>query len=88
MKLSRRGFLKIAGLFGSGVVIGDKAVAAEKKIPVEDFCGMLVDTTLCIGCRACEEACNEANDLPAPEAASCGRAGIRIRSAVDSIIQV
>jgi Fe-S-cluster-containing dehydrogenase component len=28
---------------------------------------MLIDTTRCIGCRACEEACNEANQLPKPE---------------------
>ena len=25
---------------------------------------MLVDTTLCIGCRKCEEACNRSNHLP------------------------
>ncbi len=28
---------------------------------------MLHDTTLCIGCRSCEAACNEVNDLPAPD---------------------
>jgi Fe-S-cluster-containing dehydrogenase component len=27
---------------------------------------MLVDTTRCVGCRACEAACSEANRLPAP----------------------
>jgi Fe-S-cluster-containing dehydrogenase component len=27
---------------------------------------MLVDTTRCVGCRACEAACSEANGLPAP----------------------
>jgi Fe-S-cluster-containing dehydrogenase component len=27
-----------------------------------------VDTTLCVGCRACEAACSEANELPAPPA--------------------
>jgi Fe-S-cluster-containing dehydrogenase component len=27
---------------------------------------MLVDTTKCIGCRACEAACSEANGLPEP----------------------
>ncbi len=26
--------------------------------------GVLVDTTLCIGCRKCEEACNRRNNLP------------------------
>lgn len=29
--------------------------------------GMLVDLTLCVGCRSCEQACNEANNLPKPE---------------------
>jgi len=29
--------------------------------------GCLVDTTLCIGCRKCEEACNSASRLPPPE---------------------
>jgi Fe-S-cluster-containing dehydrogenase component len=28
---------------------------------------MLIDTTLCIGCRACEAACNEVNKLPEPK---------------------
>jgi Fe-S-cluster-containing dehydrogenase component len=32
-----------------------------------DHAACLVDTTLCIGCRACEEACQRANRLPAPE---------------------
>jgi Fe-S-cluster-containing dehydrogenase component len=29
---------------------------------------MLVDTTLCVGCRGCEAACSEANGLPPPPA--------------------
>ncbi|AOY57586.1 4Fe-4S ferredoxin, iron-sulpur binding domain-containing protein [Desulfococcus multivorans DSM 2059] len=29
--------------------------------------GVLHDTTLCVGCRRCEEACNKVNDLPAPD---------------------
>ncbi len=29
--------------------------------------GVLHDTTLCIGCRTCEKACNEVNDLPEPD---------------------
>ena len=36
------------------------------KSPAEnpDYVGVLVDTTLCIGCRKCEEACNRRNHLP------------------------
>lgn len=29
--------------------------------------GVLHDTTLCVGCRRCEEACNKVNDLPPPK---------------------
>jgi formate dehydrogenase iron-sulfur subunit len=32
--------------------------------PSPNFVGVLVDTTLCIGCRKCEEACNRRNNLP------------------------
>lgn len=38
--------------------------AAER---AADHAACLVDTTLCIGCRSCEEACQRANHLPAPE---------------------
>ena len=31
--------------------------------------GCLADTTLCVGCRQCEEACNRRNELPRPESA-------------------
>jgi len=33
----------------------------------KEFLGVLVDTTRCIGCRQCEAACAEVNDLPAPD---------------------
>ncbi len=32
-----------------------------------DSNGVLHDTTLCIGCRRCEQACNEVNSLPEPK---------------------
>jgi Fe-S-cluster-containing dehydrogenase component len=44
-----------------------KAPAAEDFTGWPDRFGVLVDTTLCIGCRACEAACNEAHNLPTPE---------------------
>jgi len=40
------------------------AGAAQAEEPSPDFMGVLVDTTLCIGCRKCEEACNRRNHLP------------------------
>ncbi len=32
----------------------------------KEFKGVLVDTTRCIGCRSCEEACAQVHDLPVP----------------------
>ena len=42
--------------------------ARASKIPStsEDGYGCLVDTTLCVGCRKCEEACNQRHGLPQP----------------------
>ncbi len=67
MSVDRRNFLK--GL----VTIGASVTAAAAPIPVqaaearkapEDAVGMLYDTTLCIGCKACVVACKEHNDMP------------------------
>ncbi len=68
MKLSRRALLK-SGLAASAVVVpaagaGEGAEPSEGHAPAPDWVGVLVDTTLCIGCRKCEEACNARNHLP------------------------
>jgi formate dehydrogenase iron-sulfur subunit len=63
--MNRRSFLKLAAT--TGVAIAAKhAQAAEAGNP-EEFVGVLVDTTRCIGCRACERACSVAHDLPVPD---------------------
>ena len=61
MKVSRRQFLKVAGVG----VVGTQAVAGAAEIGQEDpeTYGMLVDTTQCIGCRKCEWGCAQANKL-------------------------
>ena len=42
----------------------EKAQASSRVAEADSF-GVLVDTTLCVGCRRCEKACNESNqDLP------------------------
>ncbi len=51
---------------GGALLAGKSARAATAQAPTDgvEFNGMLIDTTLCVGCRACEAACNEANKLP------------------------
>ncbi|MGM0416937.1 MAG: hydrogenase 2 operon protein HybA [Thermodesulfobacteriota bacterium] len=68
MQLNRRDFLKLgaAGLTAS-VVKPESTHAWESKAPpdTESF-SCLTDITRCIGCRKCEKACNEINELPPP----------------------
>jgi Fe-S-cluster-containing dehydrogenase component len=54
---------------GGALLTGGRKPAQAQQTPAGsvEFNGMLIDTTRCIGCRACEEACNEANQLPKPE---------------------
>jgi formate dehydrogenase iron-sulfur subunit len=65
MTISRRNFLKVAGAAGSALLAGGAKPGQAAQTPQTsaggvEFNGMLIDTTKCIGCRACEEACNEA----------------------------
>jgi len=67
MSQSRRDFFKTAAFIGAGVagVSTKKAEAAPSNILSDERMGVLVDTTVCIGCRRCEFACKEAHDIPA-----------------------
>ena len=69
MNIGRRGFLKVVGV-GAGTCAAGAAVASGAAASAEpvssDTPGMLVDTTLCVGCRGCEAACAEANGNPPP----------------------
>lgn len=65
MNGNRRDFLRLAGTAGVVGLFGTKdAQGAPVSRVSEDWMGMLTDLTLCIGCRKCEWACKEANDLP------------------------
>jgi formate dehydrogenase iron-sulfur subunit len=71
MKLSRRGFLRVAAITGSaavGATASRARAAGDLDHAGENESAMLVDATVCAGCRACEAACSEANALPAPSA--------------------
>jgi Fe-S-cluster-containing dehydrogenase component len=63
--MQRRDFLKISGTV-TATLAGKKATAKNNESKKE-FVGVLVDTTRCIGCRACEKACSEAHDLYVPD---------------------
>lgn len=68
MSLHRRDFLKFATA-GSLTLVAGSTQAAEHGAP-QDFTeayGVLVDTVACVGCRKCEWACNDANQLPTQE---------------------
>ena len=68
MSLTRRRFLGWMGAAGAGTLVGRQAEAAANV----HFAGhpnsfaVLHDTTLCVGCRSCEAACNTVNELPPP----------------------
>ena len=75
MKIGRRGFFKItavgAGVAAAGAAGASSAAGAAGAPGVEtqgDGPGVLVDTTLCVGCRGCEAACAETNHNPPPPA--------------------
>jgi Fe-S-cluster-containing dehydrogenase component len=53
--------LLTAGATAAGVASPEAAVLP---VPPADAVGMLYDTTLCIGCKACVVACQDANGLP------------------------
>ena len=67
MKGSRRHFITEIAAGAGTVFFGVRASAGTS---VEDFAGypdrlaLLMDVSLCIGCRKCEEACKQSNNLP------------------------
>lgn len=64
MSISRRDFLKGALAGGSLLAAGATAEARENKVMPGEALGLLYDSTLCIGCKACVSACKEVNDMP------------------------
>ena len=65
MKLSRRGF--IAGVSAGALAASTAKAGANKHFKgYPGRKGLLHDTSLCVGCRSCEFACTEVNNLPPP----------------------
>ena len=64
MSISRRTALKALIAGGSATAataLGGRAAAAAAPVAPDDAVGLLYDTTLCIGCKACVVACADAN---------------------------
>jgi formate dehydrogenase iron-sulfur subunit len=61
--VDRRDFLKLAGV-GLGGLCLQPSGQAFASAPNEDDVAILYDVSKCIGCRICEEACKEYNNLP------------------------
>lgn len=66
MPITRRSFLGALGIAGATAAASGNAEAWQSKAPPDPY-GCLVDLTRCVGCRKCEQACNEVNGLPEPE---------------------
>jgi len=67
MSISRRGF--IGGAAAAALATGTAEAGTVKKFEGHPGrYGLLHDTTLCVGCRSCEEACKEVNGLTPVEA--------------------
>ena len=70
--MERRKFLKFVAGSLSGVAFGNALYPRNLRaegghgLTGNELLGVLVDTTLCIGCRSCERACSEINNFPAP----------------------
>ena len=65
----RRDFFKSIGLLGAtaaGIPSGQSKAQSKAKLS-DDRMGVLVDLTVCVGCRNCEWACKDAHNLKAGE---------------------
>ena len=65
MTTDRRAFFKGLAAAATLTVLPATAEGREKRVAPDDAVGLLYDTTLCVGCKACVVACKEANNRPA-----------------------
>ena len=68
MGINRRRFFSL--LLPAAALAATSRAEDSEDIPGksgDEQVGCLADTTLCVGCRQCEEGCNRRNELPRPE---------------------
>lgn len=88
--MNRRTFLKTIGVglagAASGSLLNPRTSRAQGAFEVEEFFGILIDTTRCIGCRRCEKACAEVNNLPVPNISEAANESIlkKVRKTTDT----
>src|SRR5512147_2031194 len=70
MQVSRRRFLEGAPACAAGGAVAvagageAAAIEREAKPRLPDALGLLYDSTLCVGCKACVAGCKAANGMP------------------------
>ncbi|MCX8021593.1 MAG: 4Fe-4S dicluster domain-containing protein [Syntrophorhabdaceae bacterium] len=67
IKIGRRDFFRLTGSGVFGFMLCNLFGPKKSQGAEKEFYGVLCDTTRCIGCRACEFACAEANNHPSPD---------------------
>lgn len=70
--MNRRSVLKLIATSATAMAASATAEKAHASPLAPNSVGILCDTTLCIGCKACMVACNAANDLTPDTGASGG----------------
>ena len=78
MPIDRRDFFRLVLAISGGTLLGSPRLARPSSAAMLDSkrWGMLVDTTLCVGCRLCEWACKEENGFPTEPLSNAGDATV------------
>ena len=61
--MDRRQFFAAAAAGGTAIAAAPVCARGNKTMP-PDAVGLLYDSTLCVGCKACVASCKQANDMP------------------------
>jgi len=65
MEIKRRDFLKVAAAGGLMMAANaGPALARDQKARITGAVGLLYDSTVCVGCKACVSACKQYNETP------------------------
>lgn len=66
--MKRREFLKASlGVPAAAALVSESAQARPNLEPAPQAVGMLYDSTLCVGCKACVAMCKQVNNMPATQ---------------------